>query len=168
VLALVLLIAVVTNLRKQKIYNWLTLPAIVVGAAVNGIVSGWHGLLFSVEGIAVGSAWLLLFILRGATGAGDVKLLMAVGAFMGPLFTGWTLLYCALAGGVLAVFYALRRGVLGHTVKNALLGAHVLATVQSPDSLKSMADLSKAGKMPQAPAIAMGVIIEWLVVHHII
>ncbi len=164
-----LLIATITDVTKRKIYNWLTFPAFFVGIVLNVVMSGGKGLLFSLEGIAVGSIWVLLVILRSATGMGDLKLFLAVGAIMGPKFTLWTLLCSAIAGGVMGVFYALRRGVLGHTVKNALLGVHVLATVQSPDSLKSMASESKAGKMPSAPSIAVGAAIAWwLIMRHLV
>jgi prepilin peptidase CpaA len=164
-LAVLLLISVVTDLRTQKIYNWVTFPGILAGIILNGIFSGGHGILFAFEGIAVGMAWIILILLRGS-GFGDLKLIYTVGAFMGPAFTAWTLLYTAISGGVLGIIYALRRRVLGHTVKNALLGAHVFAAVQSPEGLQGMVEQSKAGKMAYAPAIALGVLIEWLLTHH--
>jgi prepilin peptidase CpaA len=152
----VLAIAVVTDLRTRKIYNWLTFPALTLGFLLNGWRDGGHGLLFSIAGVGIASIALLLFILLGGMGAGDVKLLWAVGAIMGPNFTLWTLLYTAIGGGLIGVIYSMKRGVLIHTVKNALLGGHVFTTVRSADSLEGMAQASKAGKMPYAPAIALG------------
>lgn len=165
-LALALTTASVTDVLKQKIYNWITFPAIILGFVLNGIAYHGAGLLASLEGLGVGMLWILVYALAGATSAGDVKLLMAVGALMGPRFTGLTLLCFALAGGVFGAVFALRKGVLAHTVKNTLTGLMVLGMVKSPDSLKSMAENSKAGKMPHAPAIAVGALAAWAISKH--
>ena len=165
-LTIVLLVAVVTDIRTRKIYNWLTFPAIVLGIALNVWFLGWHGLVFSLEGVGVACLSLLLFALLGGMGAGDVKLLWAVGAMMGPGFTIWALLFTTLAGGVIGIIFAARRGVLTYTIKNALTGGHVLAAVQSPDSLKGMASASKAGKIAYAPAIALGVAAAAFLIQH--
>lgn len=165
-LAIVLTIAVVTDIRTRKIYNWLTFPAILLGIVFNAWEHGWPGMLFSLEGVGVACLSLVLFALLGGMGAGDVKLLWAVGAMMGPGFTVWALLFTTLAGGVIGILFAARRGVLGFTIKNALTGGHVFAAVQSPDSLKGMANASKAGKIAYAPAIALGVIAAALAIQH--
>lgn len=154
-LAAALGIAVITDLRSHRIYNWLTFPAILIGLLLNSLGSGLPGLLFAVGGIAVAALSLVLFLL-GAMGAGDVKLLVAVGALMGPHFAGWTLLCTAIVGGLLGVVYAARRGALSHTVRNAIIGGHVCMALQSPEELRGMALTSKVGKMPYAPAIALG------------
>ncbi|MGO8671594.1 MAG: prepilin peptidase [Capsulimonadaceae bacterium] len=169
-LGAVLATAVVTDVARRKIYNWLTLPAMVAGVAVNVVFHGLRGLEAAAAGWLVGSLWFLLMFLKGATGAADVKLLQAVGTFVGPTLMGWVLLYTALAGGVMGIIYPLLRGgwpLLKHTVLNALLGWHVLSTIKSADSLKGMADNSKVGKIPSAPAIAAGAAIEWMIVHHV-
>lgn len=168
ILGIILAIAVITDLKTQKIYNWLTFPGIAAGIVFNGILSGGHGVLVAFEGIAVGMIWIILVLLRGS-GFGDLKLIYAVGAFMGPRFTAYTLLYTALAGGVLGIAYTLYRGgwgLLRHTGKNALLGAHVFSVVQSPEGLEGMVEQSKAGKMAYAPAVALGVLCEWLISIH--
>ena len=165
ILAVLLIISVITDLRTQKIYNWVTFPGMACGLVLNVIGSGASGILLGVEGMLVGMVWIVLVLLRGS-GFGDLKLLMTVGAFMGPVFTGWTILYTAIAGGVMGIVFALRRRVLKHTVKNAVIGAHVFAAVQSADSLNGMVEQSKAGKMAYAPAIAVGVLLTWLLKWH--
>lgn len=164
-LAIILIISVITDLRTQKIYNWVTFPGMVCGLILNLVGSGASGVLFGLEGMLVGMTWIILVLLRGS-GFGDLKLLMTVGAFIGPVFTGWTILYTAIAGGVMGIGFALRRRVLKHTVKNAVIGAHVFAAVQSADSLNGMVEQSKAGKMAYAPAIAVGVLLTWLLKWH--
>ena len=165
ILLVTLLIAVYTDVKFQRIYNWLTFPVIVLGILLHSVTTGIPGLLLSLAGIGVASLALLLFLLSGAMGAGDVKLLCAVGALIGPGLMGWTLLCTVLAGGVCGVVYAARRGVLDHTLRNAVVGGHALAATQGITMLKGMACTSKAGKMPYAPAIALGVMIVTLLRH---
>ena len=83
--------------------------------AVNG---GLHGLALSAAGWAIGIALFLpMFLLRGM-GGGDVKLLGAVGAWLGPLGALYAGLYSVLAGGVLALIVGIVRGYLGKAFKN--------------------------------------------------
>jgi len=79
----VALIAIVSDLRYRKIFNWLTLPAMAVGLLVSFLASGFPGLAFGIVGvllsfIAFGWMWALKIL-----GAGDVKLLMAFSALAG-------------------------------------------------------------------------------------
>jgi prepilin peptidase CpaA len=100
---LVLIIAVVWDLRFRRIPNWLTLPVLVFGVGYHTITAGTTGLVFSLLGVAVGFGFFLLFYLAGGMGAGDVKLMAAIGSLLGPkdvLFAG---AYTAIAGGVYAV-----------------------------------------------------------------
>lgn len=156
-----LCIAVITDLRSHRIYNWLTFPAIALGLLLNSFAARSPGFLFALGGLGIACLSLILFAL-GAMGAGDVKLLGAVGALMGPHFAFWSLLGTAILGGVLGVIYAIKRGALAHTVRNALVGGHVCAVLNSPEELRGMALTSKAGKMPYAPAIALGVLSVFL------
>ena len=137
----------------------------VCGLVLNMIGGGAPWILLSLAGMLAGMVWIVLVLLRGS-GFGDLKLLLTVGAFLGPINTGWTILYTVLAGGVMGIAFALRRRVLKHTVKNAVIGAHVFAAVQSADSLNGMVEQSKAGKMAYAPAIAVGVLLTWLLKWH--
>lgn len=163
VLAVILLIAVITDISKQKIYNWLTFPGILAGIIICSLPHnlGWKA---SLLGLAVSCIWGILFLIR-ATGAGDLKLMMVVGAFTGPAFMAWTLLYTAVAGGVLGIIWAFKRGVLSHTIQNTQIGAEILKETKSAEAMKGVQEQSKAGKMPYAPAIAIGVLIEWLLMH---
>lgn len=165
VLIVTLALAVLTDLRQQKIPNRLTFPAIALGLVLNTLLNGWHGLLFSVEGLAAASLSLALFLLAGAIGAGDIKLLWAVGALMGPHFAFGTLLATAILGGMQGLLTAARRGELTYTILNTFLGSHALATQGSITEIKGMGRTSRAGKMPYAPAIALGVAAVMLLRH---
>jgi prepilin peptidase CpaA len=126
-----------------------------LGFILNGIKSGPHGLLFSLEGIGVTCLLFILFALMGM-GAGDIKMLWAIGSLMGPTFTLWTLLCTFIAGGIMGICVAMKRGELSYTIKNTLIGMHVFAATKSTDALKGIETVSKVGKIPYAPAIAIG------------
>ncbi len=110
-LALLLVLAAACDIRSHRIPNWLTLAGLAVGLAWHGWQGGGPGWLMSLEGIGVAGLALLPYAVRGL-GAGDVKLLGAVGALLGPVFLLWTLLGTILAGGLLALGWAAMRGTL--------------------------------------------------------
>jgi prepilin peptidase CpaA len=151
-----LALAVFTDVRTHRIPNWLNFSLLAAGVTLNVVRDGAGGFLFSIEGIAVASISLILFLLAGGLGAGDVKLLWAIGALAGPHFTIWTLLGMALSGGALAIAFAARRRELRGAWQNALVGSHVLATTGRSEAIKSAAAVSRVEKMPYAPAIALG------------
>ncbi len=107
-LVAVLLIAAVTDLRSHAIPKWLTLPAMVGGLVGHTLFNGQPGLLYSIKGLGLGLALLLIPYLMGGMGAGDVKLLAAVGSFVGPSGVLAAALVTALLGGVYAVAVLMR------------------------------------------------------------
>jgi prepilin signal peptidase PulO-like enzyme (type II secretory pathway) len=127
-----------------------------------------HGLLASLIGIAIATLWIILLIIPGATKAGDLKMFWAIGAIMGGWkFILWTMVYAAISGAIFSIGLALARGELKSTIQNVILAAKVLATTKDPDSIKSLAERSKVGYIPYAPAIAMGCLIaEFLIRKH--
>jgi prepilin peptidase CpaA len=113
------------DVRTRRIPNWMTLPGIVLGLLMHGIISGWMGLASAAAAAAVaGSAFLVLFI-AGGMGAGDVKLITAVSAIAGWPAMPAILLGTVLTGGVLALGMAIWRGRLRATLMNvAKLATH--------------------------------------------
>lgn len=81
------MIAVITDVRNFKIYNLLTFPLLGAGLVYQVATNGWEGLYFGVLGVVAGFGMLLIPYLLGAMGAGDVKLMMAFGAWLGPQLT---------------------------------------------------------------------------------
>jgi len=102
-LAAALLTAVVTDLRSQRIYNWLTFPLMLAGIGLHTAVSGLDGLLFSASGFGLGVAVMILPFLLGVMGAGDVKLMAGIGAWVGPSTILTAFVLTCLAGGVYAL-----------------------------------------------------------------
>jgi len=113
----VLGIAVITDLRYRKIPNWLTFSAMAMGLAYQTGMDGWGGSLFSLKGLGLGMALFSIPYLMGGMGAGDVKLLGAVGAFLGPQGVFGVFLYTTLVGGLYAVVLLLFHGFFTETVR---------------------------------------------------
>ena len=95
--------ACVTDLRWRRIPNLMVLSGLCAGFALNAWAGGLLGLGRSFLGAALGLVLFLPFFALGGMGAGDVKLLAALGALLGPLDLLWVALTAALAGGLLAL-----------------------------------------------------------------
>jgi len=80
-------IAMVLDLRTRKLPNWLTVPAFVLALVFHGCTGGLPGLGSALGGFAIGFGILLLLWLIGGGGGGDVKLMGAIGAWIGPVPT---------------------------------------------------------------------------------
>lgn len=109
ILASILLIAGVTDLRSSKIPNWLTVSAMAAGLLSHSWFDGLSGLLFSVKGLGLGLALFLLFYVMGGMGAGDVKLLAAVGSFLGTEGVVSAGIMAMLLGGIYAIAMMISR-----------------------------------------------------------
>jgi len=98
-----LFLATFFDLKYRRIPNWLTLPAVFCGLILNLYLSGPAGLQDAFLGTLLGIGLLLVpFAMRGI-GAGDVKLLAAIGALNGVNFVFSAFLYSAVAGGIMAL-----------------------------------------------------------------
>ncbi len=96
-------IAVVTDLRRRRVYNTLTMPAMAVGLVANTLWDGPRGLLWAAAGLLLGGALFFVPVAMGGMGAGDLKLLAALGAIGGPAFVFWCAIYTSIVGGFIAV-----------------------------------------------------------------
>ena len=118
VVGAVLTLACIADLRTRRIPNALTLSASVIAVLFHAATSGWTGVTSSVGGWLLGVALFFpMFALRGM-GAGDVKLLATVGAWLGPAQVAFVALATSIAGGVLAIVVALMHGYLKTALKN--------------------------------------------------
>ena len=117
ILVLVIFLALTFDLTKRRIPNFLTFPAIIIGLFSNTIVDGLSGLWFSFAGLLVGLAIFFIPFVIGAMGAGDVKLMAAIGALQGWQFVLTVGILTALAGGVIALGYLIYSGRLFRVLK---------------------------------------------------
>jgi prepilin peptidase CpaA len=144
--------AVVTDLRARRISNRLTYPLMLIGLLANTATGGWTGFSGSGLGLLAGLGIMLIPFVLGAMGAGDVKLMAAIGALKGPEFVFTVAVYGSLVGGLIALFYLVRERRLGATVRYLSFG--FLPALQGKGQ--------KAGSIPYAPAIAAGALIALL------
>lgn len=147
VLIALLLIAAASDVRTGRIPNWLVFGGALYAIACNALFPGYPhdaGVVFALEGLGIGLAALLPLYLLRAMGAGDVKLMAMASAFLGPWGAVAAVLGTLLAGGVLALAFALRAGQLARMLVNV-------------GGLELRADAS-AGRMPYGVAIAAGTI----------
>lgn len=158
-------IACITDLKSRRIPNVLTLGAAAGAFGLYLARDGWHGLAWSLGGWAVGLAMFLpLFLLRGI-GGGDVKLLAALGAWVGPLSAMWLALYAAIAGGPLALITAASRSYTKQAFANVwgLIGFWRLAGIRPHPSLTLDSAHAGTPRMPYALPIAAGLVLTlWL------
>jgi prepilin peptidase CpaA len=119
VLIIVLLAAAVFDVRYRRIPNWLTVGGVVLGIAINAVIGPpLAGIGFALAGLGVAfGIYVLLYALR-AMGAGDVKLMAAVGALVG--WERWFGIFfiTALIGGVMALILVVARGRIKKTLFN--------------------------------------------------
>jgi prepilin peptidase CpaA len=107
----VVLVAVWTDIRTRRIPNGLTVVALAAALALRALF-GLAPLLDGLLGAGLALALLLPLFALGGVGGGDAKLLVAVGAFLGPKLFVVALLATAIAGGVMSLAWATRRGVI--------------------------------------------------------
>jgi len=158
---IVLSVATFTDLRSRRIPNWLVLPFLAAGFAASGWFHGWHGIVQSLEGAGLALAIYGFFFFMGGMGAGDVKLCVAIGAWIGPSQLFFALVITGMVGGVMVVCWA----AFGGFLKELFTGASNLAFgwkdsggVLDPEMALSN---PKRRKMPYAPAIAIGTLISF-------
>ena len=147
-------VAAVVDVKTRRVPNWLTFGVAALGITMAAVRLDGVGVVGALEGLGVGLLIMLPGHVIGKTGAGDVKLLAAVGTLLGPASIAMAFLYSAIAGGALAVFVAIRRGRLRHTIASTVTlmqtgGAHA-SEIERP---------SNGNRFAYAPAIAIGAVV---------
>lgn len=132
----------------------------MAGIGIGLAASGASGISLgaSVAGMALGLLLMMPGYVLGATGAGDVKLMAAVGTLVGPGMTVHAFLGTAIAGGVLAVIVAMRRRRLGDTIAGT---GRLLAA--PGDARNKIQATTVASRFAYGPAIAVGSVLAALI-----
>ncbi len=163
VLVLAVLVATVTDLRTRRIPNWLTVSTLLMGFVLNALVAypaPLEGVWLATKGFALAFAINLVMYMLHMTGAGDVKLLAAIGAMVGfSDFLGIFML-TALLGGVLALILMLVKGRVRQTLFNLGFMVGELMKWRAPHLTREQLDVgsSKALRLPGAVRICLGVV----------
>lgn len=160
VLAALVITAAITDLFRQRVPNWLTMPTTVLALCLHYADGGTNAALWSTSGLMVGFCLLIGLYAVGGTGAGDVKLLAAVGALTGPWQVFSIFLYTALFGGVYAfgiVVYSMV-GKVGWAGTGRRLRAEGTSLLLSGgDAQPLAASLRSYPKLRYAIVVALGV-----------
>ena len=109
IISALLLLALVSDLISYRIKNSITYSFMLVGLIANFAMEGSKGMIFSLQGIMLPVAGLIVLYMMRIIGAGDIKLLSAVGAVMGAGFALYAMVYSFICGGVIASLLILIR-----------------------------------------------------------
>jgi prepilin peptidase CpaA len=162
--------AIARDLCTSRIPNRLIVCGLIVGLALNTVAergggfftvaqAGAPGIAAALLGAAAGLGILLPLYLLRVMGAGDVKLMMVIGTFLGPAGVAHAALLTLVAGGVIALAVAASKGVLAHAVNNVrFLLLESLVPGRNGRAPGMEPSLSSAGKVPYALAIASGTV----------
>jgi prepilin peptidase CpaA len=159
-LSTVLVVAAVIDGWKLKVPNWITFPLIISGWIYSTIYFGWPGLAWSLAGTLVGLGLLAPAYAIGGMGAGDVKLLGGVGAWMWATTTLYAFCTCAIVGGIIAVAMIVLRGNWRHHVQQFCTIFNEITTIRDPNALAAIAAERKSTMtlLPYGIPITLGTI----------
>jgi len=140
--------------RIRKIPNWLTVPALVVGVTLSAVLGRWPAARSSLEGVAICLGVLLPFVLMRALGAGDWKLMGALGAFLG-LRVLIVLLGTILIAGLMSLVEVIRQRKMRETLKNLLVLSLAYSTFHVNNASAISLDNPRLLKIPFGVAAAL-------------
>jgi prepilin peptidase CpaA len=153
-------IMAVGDWRTRRIPNYLTFGGALAGLVFQTATLGWPGFGQAILGWFLGLALLLLPFIYGGMGAGDVKALAALGAWVGPKGIFSVFCYMGLAGGILSLGILVWHGVLGKYLRQGLVLIQNMILCRSQkivfETLRSESELT-AG-LPYGVAIAFGMV----------
>jgi prepilin peptidase CpaA len=157
--ALFAAVAGYTDYRWRRIPNWLTVSGFWLGIAVNSMARGWPGAKDSLLGAGLGLLILLPFVLVRSLGAGDWKLIGALGAFLGPQHLITVLFATLLIAGVMALILVIWRKRVRQTFRNMGRMLAAMATLHLPGQEVSL-DNPQSLKIPFGVAVAVAVVLD--------
>jgi prepilin peptidase CpaA len=156
----VLIVAAVIDGYELKVPNWITFPFIASGWAYSTLAFGWEGLGWSLLGTVIGLALLLPSYAIGGMGAGDVKLLAGVGAWIYGVNTVYAFAASAIVGAVLAVAMVLVRRAWKRHAAQFMVILNEILVIRNPEQLAAIAAERKPTMLllPYGIPIAIGTI----------
>ena len=158
--SVILIVAAVIDGFQLKVPNWLTYPFIISGWVISFCLFGWAGLGWSMLGTLVGLALLMPAYAIGGMGAGDVKLMAGIGAWMHVEVTFYSFCLSAVIGALLAVAMVLYRKAWSKHKHQFFAIITEIMTVKDPNELSAIAADRKSTMLllPYGIPIAIGTI----------
>lgn len=136
---LVLVVAAYIDGKQLRVPNWITFPMVLAGLTYNAWEGGWSGLGEGLLGMVVGLGCLLPLYCVGGMGAGDVKLMAGIGAWLGWELTLFAFCVSAVVGAVMALVMVLCSQRFRHHYANFLLILNEWMTIRDPRELARIA-----------------------------
>jgi prepilin peptidase CpaA len=155
----VTLLAGWVDFRTRKIPNWLTVPAFIFGIGLRTVLGGWPGAKASLEGTALALALLLPLVLMRGLGAGDWKLMGAVGAFLGPVLLLFVLLGSIMVSGLMALVEMTRTQRVRETFRNLFVLVRGFISFGLRTNREISLDNPRLLKLPFGVAVAISTLI---------
>jgi prepilin peptidase CpaA len=157
-LAVLAMTAAIYDCRFRRIPNWLNLSGLIVGFGLNTYYLSLHGGIKAAEGMALAVAVYFPFYLLRGMGAGDVKLMAAIGSLAGPSSWFAIFLATALVGGLAAAVFSVVKGRFAETCCNVYFLAKDLLQLRTPFTTNPKLDFRHAEslRMPHGLLIAAG------------
>ena len=158
--SLILVLAAWIDGRELRVPNWITFPMILAGLAYSTCVGGVAGFGAGMLGMCVGLLTLLPLYSVGGMGAGDVKLMAGIGAWLGWQITFAAFCVSTVVGAVMAIVMVLRKGTMKHHYENFLLILSEWMVIKNPAELSRIAAERKPRMMllPYGIPICIGTI----------
>ena len=150
------IVAATTDLLRGRIYNWLTFPGLIVGVVFSTINGGWYGLTGAFFGITLALFLYGWMFWIGVMGAGDVKLLMALGAWGGLKYTLQVGLLGIMLGGAIALVILVFSRKITDFIKRLY---HFILTLFIKELEIEFPKINHQMKMPFGLAIAIAAVL---------
>jgi prepilin peptidase CpaA len=151
--------------RTRRIPNWLTVSGLLLGITVNSALTGWHGAKLSLAGAVLALAIPLPLVLLRGLGAGDWKLLGAVGAMLGPILFLFVLFGTILASALMALVQMLRTGRVLETIRNLFVLVRGFFSFGLNPHPQISLDNPRLLKLPFGVAVAVATLICFCAAH---
>jgi prepilin peptidase CpaA len=159
-LVALLVVAGVVDYRSYRIPNWLSMGGALVGLVSSTLVAAQplDGFMWALAGLAAGLAALIPFYAVRVMGAGDVKLMAAVGAFLGFPAILYAVLFTFITGGVAALAFAISHKASRRMADNVsnIAWSMTLAAMTGTSPAASLKQAGSIGKLPYAISIGIG------------
>jgi prepilin peptidase CpaA len=152
------MVAGLVDFRTRKIPNLITIPGMVAGITLRTAMSGWTGTKVAVEGVVLALALLLPLVLARALGAGDWKLMGAVGAFVGPIIFLFVLFGSIVVSGLMALVEMVRTKRVRETFENMVVLLRGFISFGLRRNSEISLDNPKLLKVPFGVAVAVSTV----------
>ena len=149
----ILILAAWIDGKELKVPNWITFPMVLSGLIYSVCVGGWGGVGTGLAGMATGLLCLLPLYAVGGMGAGDVKLMAGIGAWLGWQITLEAFCVSVVVGAIMAVCMVLFRGTWKHHYENFLMILSEWMVIKNPYELSRIA----AERKPRMALLPYGI-----------